>query len=158
MVTELVPHKRTDLALEAARRAGVPLKVAGDGPDRRRLETMYGSEVEFLGRLRDGELAALYARARAVVMPNVEEFGIVAVEAQAAGRPVIAADAGGARETVLDGETGVLFPPGDVDRLAEALRYMDFDRFRPEPMVKHAARFSPVAFRKRLMGEVARLM
>jgi glycosyltransferase involved in cell wall biosynthesis len=157
VVTELVPHKRTELALEAARRAGVPLKVVGDGPDRRRLARICGSGVEFLGRLGDAELAAMYARARAVVVPNVEEFGIVAVEAQAAGRPVIAADAGGARETVVDGETGVLLEPGDVDSLAEAMRHTDFDRFRPERMRKHAARFSPAAFKERFMAEVSRL-
>jgi glycosyltransferase involved in cell wall biosynthesis len=157
VVTELVPHKRTELALEAARRAGVPLKVVGDGPERRRLATTYGSGVEFLGRLRDTDLAALYAMARAVVMTNVEEFGIVAVEAQAAGRPVIAADGGGARETVVDGETGVLVQPGDVDSLAEAMRHMDFDRFQPERMRKQAARFSPAVFKKRFMAEVSRL-
>jgi glycosyltransferase involved in cell wall biosynthesis len=157
VVGELVAHKRTELALEAARRAGVRITVAGDGPERRRLEGAYGGEARFLGRVDDHQLAQLYPRARAVVVPNVEEFGIVAVEAQAAGRPVVAANAGGARETVIDGETGVLFSPENVAALAEAMRYTDFDRFLPERVRTHARRFSPLEFRRQFTERVARL-
>jgi glycosyltransferase involved in cell wall biosynthesis len=87
----------------------------------------------------------------------VEEFGIAAVEAQAAGRPVVAADAGGARETVVPGDTGVLVKPEDVDGLAEALAYTDFDRFSPPLIAKHAAQFSRDAFQKRFLAEVGGL-
>jgi len=103
----------------------------------------------------DGELADLYARARALVVPNVEEFGIAAVEAQAAGRPVVAADRGGARETVLDGRTGVLVPENDVDALAEALREIDFDRFSQEAVLGNARRFSVPVFQERMRAIVA---
>jgi glycosyltransferase involved in cell wall biosynthesis len=157
VVGELVPHKRTELALEAARRAGVAITVVGDGPERNRLEKAHGAKAQFLGRLSDRELIDLYARARAVVMPNVEEFGIVAVEAQAAGRPVVAANAGGGRETVIDGITGVLVPPEDVEALAEAMRSTDFDRFVPERARQQAERFSAAEFRLRFTQEVARL-
>lgn len=157
VVGELVAHKRTELALDAARRAGVPITVVGDGPERRRLEQQFGDQARFLGRLDDRDLAELYARARAVVMPNIEEFGIVAVEAQASGRPVVAADAGGARETVIDGETGVLVPPEDAGGLAEALLMTDFDRFDPERSRRQAERFSPPEFRRRFLEEVARV-
>ena len=103
VVSEIVLHKRLQVALEAARRARVPIRVVGAGPDRDHLSAAY-PEAEFVGRARDEDLAQLYSGARAVLMPSREEFGIVAVEAQAAGRPVIAAAAGGALETVIDGE------------------------------------------------------
>ena len=157
VVTEVVAHKRVEIALEAARRSRVPLKVVGDGPDLRRLRTAYGSTAEFLGRVSDAELADLYSRARALVVPNVEEFGIAAVEAQAAGRPVIAADGGGARETVVPGETGLLVSPGDVDELAQALRSTDFERFSPARIRRHAEQFSVATFRRRFLAEVARV-
>jgi glycosyltransferase involved in cell wall biosynthesis len=156
-VGELVSHKRVEIALEAAKRAGLKVKVVGSGPDSERLEALYGDTAEFLGRVSDEELAHLYAGALAFVMPNVEEFGIAAVEAQAAGRPVVAADAGGARETVIDGETGVLVPPGDVSALAEVLSEVDFRRFRPERIQLHAAQFSVDSFRDRLSSTVAQI-
>jgi glycosyltransferase involved in cell wall biosynthesis len=156
-VGELARHKRVGVALEAARRAGARMKVVGSGPDLERLEHEFGDVAEFLGRVSDEEVADAYARARALVVPNVEEFGIAAIEAQAAGRPVIAIDEGGTRETVLDGETGVLVPNGSVDELAEAMRHTDFDRFSPSRIARHARRFSPEAFHDRLMGEVARV-
>jgi len=157
VVGEVVRHKRTEVAVQAALRAGRRLKVAGTGPELARLEATYGDRVEFLGRVDDAELARLYATARAVVVPNVEEFGIVAVEAQAAGRPVLAAAAGGALETVIDGETGVLVPPDDPDALAEAMRDVDFDRFAPAAARASAERFAAPRFRERLVAEVDRL-
>jgi glycosyltransferase involved in cell wall biosynthesis len=156
-VGELVRHKRLELALEAARKASVPMKVVGTGPDRERLEAEYGDSVDFVGRARDGQLESLYARARALVVPNVEEFGITAVEAQAAGRPVVAAAAGGALETVVDGETGVHFPPGDADALAEIMRYSDFESFEPDRIVERAGRFSEGRFQQRLAQAVRRV-
>ena len=102
VVSEIVRHKRLQVALEAARRARAPIRVAGTGPDYAALREAY-PEAEFLGRVDDEELALEYAAARAVIVPSMEEFGITAVEAQAAGTPVIAAAAGGALETVIDG-------------------------------------------------------
>lgn len=157
VVGELVSHKRVEVALEAARRAGRHIKVVGSGPDAERLHAVYGDSAEFLGRVSDAELAQLYAGALALVMPNVEEFGIAAVEAQAAGRPVVAADAGGARETVIDGETGVLVPPGDVAALSEAMREVEFSRFHPRRIQRHAAQFSVEAFKSRLSEAVAQI-
>ena len=157
VVGEVVRHKRTELAVQAALRSGVRLRVAGSGPELARLQALHGDHVEFLGRVDDDRLASLYSRALAVIVPNVEEFGIVAVEAQAAGRPVLAAGAGGALETVQDGTTGVLVPPDDVDALAEAMHQVDFERFAPEAAVRSAERFSAARFRERLRAEVARL-
>jgi glycosyltransferase involved in cell wall biosynthesis len=157
VVTELVRHKRVELALEAARRAGRRLKVVGTGPDLGRLRHAYGESAEFLGRISDDELGNLYARALALLVPNVEEFGIAAVEAQAAGRPVVAFAAGGAMETVLDGTTGVLVSRQDVHALAEAIADTDFERFSAAAITQHAGRFSTDSFRRRFSAEVARL-
>ena len=123
-----------------------------------RLRGGAGREAEFLGRVSAPDLARLYAGAAAFVMPNVEEFGIAAVEAMASGRPVIAAAAGGALETVVDGEVGILVPPGDVDRLAAAMATLDPGGFSPERIRRHAESFSRGAFQQRFRTEVERLL
>jgi glycosyltransferase involved in cell wall biosynthesis len=156
IVSEIVRHKRIDVALEAARRAGQRVKVVGTGPDLELLKARFGDSAQFLGRVSDAELARLHQGARMFMMANVEEFGIAAVEAQAAGRPVLAAAAGGALETVLPGETGVLVPEDDVDAMAEAIRYTDFERFRPQIIRANAERFSTQSFQSRLRAEVER--
>jgi glycosyltransferase involved in cell wall biosynthesis len=156
VVSELVAHKRVELALEAAQIARQPIQVVGEGPERARLEARFrhNPDTVFLGRVSDAELAKLYASARALVLPNVEEFGIVAVEAQAAGRPVVAVAAGGALETVIDGETGVLVPNGDPQELARALAENDFERFPSERIARHADRFSRATFQRRIVEQV----
>jgi glycosyltransferase involved in cell wall biosynthesis len=156
VVSELVPHKRVDVALEAARRAKASIYVVGTGPDRKALEEAY-PEAEFFGRLPDEELAEFYAQARAVLVPSTEEFGITAVEAQASGRPVLAAAAGGALETVLDGRTGRLVSPDDVDALAEAIGALDHLDFDPAEARENAERFSLASFGTRLAAEIARI-
>lgn len=156
-VGQIVPHKRVEVALEAARLAGRPIKVVGDGPDRERLEALYGGPgAEFLGGVSDRRLSDLYARCIALVVPNIEEFGIAAVEAQASGRPVIAINRGGVRETVVDGETGVLVASEETGALAEALRDTDFDSFDPAAIRANAERFSAAAFRARFSALVDR--
>jgi glycosyltransferase involved in cell wall biosynthesis len=148
-VAELVRHKRPEVAIEAAVAAGRRIKVVGTGPELGRLQERYGGQAEFLGRVDDAQLARLYSEAAALVVPNVEEFGIAAVEAQASGRPVVAVDAGGVRETVLAGRTGVLVPDGDTEALAGALRG-DLTRFDPLEIRAHAQRFRPESFHTRL--------
>jgi glycosyltransferase involved in cell wall biosynthesis len=155
-VAELVRHKRPEIAIEAAVAAGRRIKVVGTGPELVRLREAYGGRAEFLGRVDDEQLAGLYSEAAALVVPNVEEFGIAAVEAQAAGRPVVAVDAGGARETVVPQQTGVLVPDGDVAALAEALRG-DLTRFDPHAIRAHAQQFRPELFRLRLRAIVDEL-
>lgn len=149
VVSEIVRHKRLHVALEAARRARAPIRVVGSGPDHAALSRAY-PEAEFLGRASDEQLAKLYASARAVIVPSMEEFGITAVEAQAAGRPVIAAAAGGALETVLDGETGRLVALDDVDAFAAAIESIEGLDFDPARAVANAERFSVAAFQRRL--------
>ncbi len=157
IVGALVNHKRIEIALEGAARAGVRVKVVGNGPERGRLARLHPG-VEFLGHVDDSALAELYSRARALIVPNVEEFGIAAVEAQAAGRPVVARAEGGTCETVIDGETGILLPEGTVGEIAETLRYVDFDSFSPATTRANAERFSVDRFRERLVAEVERVV
>ncbi|HTC71347.1 MAG TPA: glycosyltransferase [Solirubrobacteraceae bacterium] len=154
VVSELVRHKRLQVALEAARRARAPIQVVGAGPHLAALKDAY-PEADFLGRVSDEDLVQLYASARALLVPGVEEFGITAVEAQAAGRPVIAAAAGGALETVLDGRTGCLVRQDDVDAFARAIERIDTLDFEPRRAVENAERFSVAAFARRLSSHVA---
>jgi glycosyltransferase involved in cell wall biosynthesis len=157
VVTELARHKRVELALEGARLAGQPVTVVGEGPDLDRLRSRFGSSARFLGSQADAELVDLYARARALLVPSTEEFGIAMVEAQAAGRPVVAIDAGGAKEIVIDGETGVLVSPGTPEAFAEVIRSVDFGSFSAEKIRRNAERFSTERFKTEFEREVARL-
>lgn len=153
-VTELVRHKGVELALEAAQLSGRRMIVVGSGPEHRSLVARYGSIAEFRGRATDAELEELYRGAEAVVVPTVEEFGIVAVEAQAAGRPVVAPREGGASETVIEGATGILVDDRTAAAFGEALRETDFGRFDPAAARASAARFSAERFRERLRAAV----
>jgi glycosyltransferase involved in cell wall biosynthesis len=155
-VGELVRHKQVEVALAAAEEADVPIWIVGGGTDEERLRARYASRpgVRFLGRVPDEELDVHFARARALVVPNVEEFGITAVEAQAAGRPVLAANGGGARETVEDGVTGALFAEGDVRGLARMMRSRQVDEFEASDAIASASRFSVDSFRRRFLEQV----
>ncbi|HEY7134577.1 MAG TPA: glycosyltransferase [Acidimicrobiia bacterium] len=154
----LAPYKRADLAATAARAAGARLVVAGEGRGRRELEEMRWPGLELLGRVDDATLLDLYRRCRALVFPHEEDFGIVPVEAQACGTPVVALGYGGALDTVVDGVTGVLFhadrPGGEAGALAEVLRSFDDARFDPEVVRAHAMTFSSDAFRARFAAKV----
>jgi glycosyltransferase involved in cell wall biosynthesis len=149
-VGELVRHKRADVAIAAAAAAGRRIKVVGDGPELGRLRAAPTGHAEFLGRVSDAQLAELYAHAAALIVPNVEEFGIVAVEAQAAGRPVVALDAGGARETVIPGRTGILVAPDDPRSLARGLQD-DLERFDSREIQAHAQQFSRQVFETQMI-------
>jgi glycosyltransferase involved in cell wall biosynthesis len=142
IVSAFVPYKRIDIAIDACRRIGAPLRIVGDGPDRDRLRRMSGPDVAFLGPLSDAQLRDEYQRARALIMPGEEDFGIVPVEAQACGRPVVALARGGALETVTDGETGLLFAEANAESLADALKRMDTMSFDPARIRANAERFS----------------
>ncbi|HET7340834.1 MAG TPA: glycosyltransferase [Methylomirabilota bacterium] len=157
VVSALVPYKRVDLAVAAAGRLGRRLLVVGRGPEEARLRRLAGPGVSFLGWRSDAEVAELYARCRAVLFPSVEDFGIVPLEAAAAGRPTIALAQGGALETMvgLDGAeppTAVFFAEQTVDALAAALRTFEAQaaRFEPAALRARAARFDRPIFARRV--------
>jgi glycosyltransferase involved in cell wall biosynthesis len=153
LVSELMPHKQIDVAVEAFNRLRLPLVIVGDGPDERRLRRRAGPAVSFTGRVSDAEVASLMAGARAMVVTSVEEFGIAAVESQAAGRPVIAKQGGGALETVLDGETGC-FWSGGPEELASAVLRFDDAEVDPAACVRNALRFDSARFREGMLNQV----
>jgi glycosyltransferase involved in cell wall biosynthesis len=152
-----VSHKRIDEAVLAFNRLGLPLIVAGDGPERRRLRRLAGPSVTLLGRVSDAEAERLLATCRALVVTSIEEFGIAAVEAQAAGRPVIARRAGGALETVIDGVTGCFWSGGPAE-LVDAVRDFDPASIDARNCVENAKRFDAAIFRRTLPREVERAL
>jgi glycosyltransferase involved in cell wall biosynthesis len=153
VVSELMPHKEIDVAIKAFNRLRLPLIVIGDGPDFRRLRKLAGSTIRFAGRLSDQAVAQILQGTRALVMTAVEEFGIVSVEAQAAGRPVIARRGGGALETVVEGVTGCFWSGGPRE-LAETVLAFDDAAVDPQACAGNAARFDAEVFRRRMQAEV----
>ncbi len=155
VLAELMPHKRIDVAVRAFNALGRPLVVVGDGPELRRLRRLAGLSVTFTGRVSDERVADLLARARALVVTATEEFGIAAVEALTAGRPVIALGEGGVRESVADEVTGTFFAPCEPDALADAVR--GFDPLAIDLLDCRAAaeRFGAERFREQLKRIVA---
>jgi glycosyltransferase involved in cell wall biosynthesis len=146
IVSALVPYKRLDIAIESCRRVGVPLKIVGVGPELSRLQAIAGPDVEFLGSESDDRIRELYRQSSATLLPGVEDFGIVPVEAQACGCPVVARDLGGARETVLDGVTGVLVKESSTEAFADGLARVLQTPFDPEKVRDNALRFSRQQF------------
>jgi glycosyltransferase involved in cell wall biosynthesis len=154
IVSELMAHKQIDVAIEAFNQLRLPLVIIGDGPHARRLHRLAGPTVTLAGRLSDADVAGTLQSARALIVTSVEEFGIAAVESQAAGRPVIARAVGGALETIVDGVTG-RFWSGDADALAQAVLEFDEDAVDPQVLVAHAERFGIASFRRGLLNEIA---
>ncbi len=152
----MTPYQRKDLIVDAFRDLGRPVKIVGDGRDRARLQARATPNVEFPGWVDDATLRDLYTHCRGYLFPGEEDFGIAPVEAQAAGKPVIAFAAGGALDTVIDGETGVHFArqtPGD---LADAIRRFESLTFDPARIRQNARRFSAQVFRERFSNFVER--
>ena len=155
VVSRLQSYKRIDLAIDACNALRLPLHIVGEGPDRDRLRSMAGPTVQFLGRLDDDEVRIELAGCRALIFPGNEDFGLTPLEAMASGRPVVAYGAGGALETVVEGETGMFFREQRAEALCEVLASFN-DRFDPEAIRAHALRFDKAAFKERLYDVLAR--
>ena len=154
VLSELVSHKRIEVAVKAFNRLGRPLVVVGDGPESARLARLAGPTVHLEGRVSDGRVAELLQSCRALVVTATEEFGIAAVEAQAAGRPVIALAEGGVRETVEEDRTGVFYAPSDPDALAAAVARCEALDIDPATCAANAARFDVARFETGLRAAV----
>lgn len=152
------PYKRFDLAIEACNQLKVPLIVIGDGPDRRRLEKLAGRGVTFLTDVNDDDIVKHFQSAVGFIMPNMDDFGIVAVEAMAAGTPVIAYKKGGALDYVVPGKTGMFFEQQTVGNLRNTLEAAMKKNFDHEAISKHAEQFSVDNFRKNLQNTIKRLV
>ena len=150
IVGRLVPYRRIDVLVEAFNKMQKPLVIAGSGRDRERLEAMAGPTIEFLGRVPDEELPDLMARCRAFMWPGEEDFGISPIQAMAAGRPVIAYAAGGALETVIPGQTGVLFDAQTAESIIAAVEQFAEQSFDPGAISAFAARFDSAEFKRKM--------
>jgi len=153
-VSALVPHKRVELAVRAFAGRRGRLIVVGDGPDRDRLARIAGANVELRGGVDDVELDALYGRCHAVIHPALDDFGIVPVEAMAAGRPVVAFAQGGAADFITDGEGGAVFAQPSPDAVAAAVDRLEQTRFDPARLRALAGRFDRDAFERRFAAFV----
>ena len=142
----VVPYKRVGIAVQACERLGRRLLVAGAGRDLDRVRELAGPHTEFLGRVPDEDVPRLFAQARALLFPGLEDFGIVPVEAQAAGLPVVAHHAGGISDSVIDGTTGVLYGPGSVEGLIDGIKRFESLTFDHRTIQQNALRFAPERF------------
>ncbi len=158
VLTRLVPYKRIDIAIEACKRLNRRLLIVGDGPDRARLEKLAGPRTEFLGRQPDQQVAQYASRCRALLFPGEEDFGMVPLEVNAAGRPVIAYRGGGAMETVVEGITGLFFNQPASSALVEAIEEFESRIWNQSLLRQHAEKFDQKVFAYRVLqflGSVA---
>ncbi|MEI7026125.1 glycosyltransferase [Paenibacillus sp. y28] len=150
IVSRLVSYKRLDLAVQACTRLGRRLVVIGDGPDRQRLESLAGPEVQFLGRLPDDQVVGYMQRCRALLFPGLEDFGITPLEVNACGRPVIAFRGGGALDTIQPGVNGLFFDEPSADSVAAAIERCEQSEWDPGVIRAHACRFDQERFTAQL--------
>ncbi len=142
-----VQHKRIDLVIAACNEAQVPLTVVGDGPEHRRLVAMAGSTITFKTSVSDQDMVNYISKAEAFIFPNEEDFGIVAVEAQATGIPVIAYRAGGALDTVVEGVTGEFFDKQTVEALSKTIQKFNYKLYNRQAIIDNANKFSAENFK-----------
>lgn len=154
VVGRLLPYKRIDLAIEACAQMDVPLVIVGEGPARSELERMAGPNVRFAGKVSDEELLSLYEGATALLQCGEEDFGIAPLEANAAGVPVVAFRNGGASETVIHSETGILFPEQQGGIVKKALQQARDTRWDPDALRRHAASFDERHFERNLLSAI----
>lgn len=158
VVSALVPYKRVDLAVRAYARIGSPLKIAGAGTELAALQKIAPPNVEFVGRVADKDIRDLYRRCRFLIFPGEEDFGIVPLEAQACGKPVVAFGRGGLLETVVAGQTGFFFTEHTADALADAVAQAAETSWDAIAIRQHAEQFSAARFLAGLQAEIKRLM
>lgn len=149
-LSKLTAYKRVDLAIKAANTLKVPLKVVGTGRDFDYYKQMAGETVEFVGEVSDNKLSEYYQQCKALIFPGVEDFGLVMVEAQAHGKPVIAYRAGGAMEIVREGKTGEFFNKQTVESLIDVLKSFDITVYNKNECIKNSKRFSFEVFEKEM--------
>jgi glycosyltransferase involved in cell wall biosynthesis len=156
VVSRLNAYKRIDYVIDACNRAGLPLIVVGTGPWEKRLRARAGPTVQVMGHLPDSQVERLMSACHAFVLPGEEDFGIAAVEAMAAGKPVVALRRGGAMETVVDGQTGLLFDEPTVESFLDAMSRLSLVDYQADAARSRASRFDKAHFKEQLDDAIAR--
>jgi len=146
----LVAYKRFDLTIQAFNRLGIPLKIFGTGPEEKKLKAMAKPNIEFLGKIKSTELNQVFSQAIAFIHPQIEDFGITAVESMAAGRPVIAYAAGGACETVVEKKTGKFFDEQTWEALADTVVRFKPEDYDPQEIKAYAQQFGVERFKNEI--------
>lgn len=154
----LISHKRADIVINACKKLNRKLIVAGDGLEREKLQALAGQDVVFTGRVTDQEMRQLYTNCKALLFPSDEDFGLIPVEVQACGRPVIAYRSGGALETIIDGETGLFFNEQNERSLIEAIHQFEKMTFNPNRTRANAMNFDTSVFRKKFFTYIQNIV
>jgi glycosyltransferase involved in cell wall biosynthesis len=157
MVSRLVKYKRVDLVIKTFNKLGYPLVIIGTGREENKLKRMAGKNIKFAGQVSEKDLSVYYRNARALIMPQEEDFGIVAIEAQSFGVPVIAYKKGGAIDTVINGKTGLLFDQQNEESLTEAIATFEKMTFVVDNLYTNAKRFSKEIFKTNVLDLIFKL-
>ncbi len=158
IISRLGGYKKVDTAVKAFNKLGLRLKIVGEGPQFSLLKKIAAPNVELLGRLSDSEVTNLLQNAKALIFPTFEDFGIVPVEAMAAGIPVITYAAGGALETVVDGQTGIFFNKQEPESIIEAVKKFETMKINPEDCKNQAKKFSKKLFKENIINYVGKIL
>jgi glycosyltransferase involved in cell wall biosynthesis len=158
VVSRLVSYKKINLVIQAFNQLKMPLKIIGTGVEENHLKEMAKGNIEFLGELTDQELLSYYQNCRALIFPTHEDFGLVPLEVQACGRPVIAFAEGGALETVIEGKTGTFFKPQKAKALVEKIKIFKENNYKPEDCRTNAEKFGKIIFKQDFKKTVEKLI
>lgn len=150
LIGRALPYKRFDIVIKAFNDLGFPLKIIGKGPEIKQLKKIASDNIEFLGYLNDKEVAAFYSKAKALIFPSEEDFGIIPLEAMASGRPVIAYRGGGTLETIVENETGTFFNEQNPQAIIAAVKNFNAESFDPQKIRQYAESFDKEIFKRNI--------
>ncbi|MFC1656782.1 glycosyltransferase, partial [Patescibacteria group bacterium] len=150
LASRLVYYKNPQLVIKVFNKLGIRLKVVGSGPEKNKLRKLANKNIQFLGRVSDNDLVKLYANCKALIFPGEEDFGIMPVEVMASGRPILALEKGGVKESVIKGKCGDFFKDNTENSLQESLKKFDFNKYKKEDLINRSEDFSEKRFKNNI--------